>query len=192
MLKINNEKVKLYFDINGSLYMMYNGKTYQVIIDRHNKPCLDPGDYEIYKKVEPEYGSFDIINRESLMSKTAHMEEDNFDDLDFFENAKYEYDENGFSGMEAYETTSSKFYFMCNTNQYQVVDCKNGDILALYETVIYRDVPAFKTKLEGEPFIYRLHVYLDGLITCETSGSVKKYHVVIDKNNLKIISLKTK
>jgi hypothetical protein len=199
---------KIYFDMGGNLYFgendYNNAKSGQVCINKLNVPYIDYGKYPIIKWCDDFiYGKLRLYKKESLKQQTINKIKDDCkndpdnkinittncysDNTDYAQDAEYEYTqyENGFFGTEMNDLAPSKFYFLQESPNCKIpiMECEIDDINALYETLIYKNNKlCFKTQLEGEESLFRIHLYLDAIPHLqfeinESHHKLKKYKI---------------
>ncbi|MBA42929.1 MAG: hypothetical protein CMF62_02830 [Magnetococcales bacterium] len=185
------------FDTCGNLYI-FNGSLYQVNIDSKGELVFEEGDYEILVNSPKDIDINKLFYHEYSLKKEAIetiqlMDEDDpekndvyfKEDENYTEDIKYKFAENGFYGTEAYEHMEDKFYFssLDTDNCISVKKRKNGDIDALYETLIFHDSKLiFKTTYTEEP-LYRI-IINDKTIEIKSLGNLS---IMYDRTTLKKI-----
>lgn len=171
-----NSEVSL--DINGNCYITVQDVIYQVNVDGKNKLVFETGDYSILE--EPKVKLSKITASEQLLKrkvveKLKNIDEEELqnleDDIDNVNEKTYEdvyfKEDNDYYEEEVNDNLSDDVYFEFLSNDLKtnlkIHDRENGDIVALYETLIYdrNGLLSMKSKLIGEIPIYRLLVYPD-------------------------------
>jgi hypothetical protein len=191
-------KMAIEFDTSGNLYI-YNGTLYQVNIDSKGELLFEEGDYEVLESSPKDINIHKLFFHEYSLKKEAIetiqlMDEDDpeknevyfNEDANYTEDVQYKFAENGFYGTEAYEHMEDKFYFssLDSDKGLSVKNRKNGDIDALYETLIFDDSKLiFKTTYTEEP-LYRI-IINEKIIEIKSLGNPS---FVYDRNTLEKIS----
>lgn len=177
-------KLGIYFDINGNLYLNYNKKVYQVDINKYDHLEADIGNYKIYNDTPNiSYGMLTINTLSDEKELQFDKEIYNYNDYNdmIVPTVNYNHDPIGFFGTENTDTPETKIYFLRTGDHVSIpiIECDNGDMMALYETLVYNDnILCFKTELDGEPPIYRIHLHSNGVVFLEINqGELKKYNL---------------
>lgn len=174
-MEISDSKINfnIHFDIYGNLYFSNNNGIYQIEIDKDNNIYSEQYKSTDIKLAKVNYGM--IMTKISNKEDTFNQEIYNYNDYDdmIMETLNSKYEDNGFFGNEMYEFTDPKFYFLKSINKIPIQIVEYSDIytLSLYETLIYdNNILVFKSKLDGEPPMYRIHIHTNGKIFFEQNG----------------------
>lgn len=206
--KDNNEMIKgiVSFDKNGNVYIdiskhYKSNNILQICVDGQNKPYCDPGDYSILNDAEHVFGNMFNSNEEEKIK----VDESDTDDEEPISGVKYDpicnisetyyYEEKGtYYNLKDKHDDDSKFHFctLSSDDEIPVMDRLNGDILALYDTFLYKDGNnIFRSKLVGEVPLYILKLHETGEVYFRNicnKNIEKEYRFVIDKeDNLQIV-----
>jgi len=182
----------VYFDTNGNAYIdlsYYSGLfdnvqflVYQICVDGNNNIMFDPHEYPIIYNNEIKLGKFveeDIEEEKDDKNEDNNCEEymENVNPYDLV-STKYYYEEKKscyFLDLEDDETSYFTFYNNSNDNGINIENRENGDILSLYDTLIYQNsTNIFRSKLIGDAPLYILKLYDNGTI---------QFRELIDINN---------
>lgn len=180
----SNVCADLSFDVYGNMYLSHNDVTYQLCIDGKNNAYIDEADYTVISSDEIEFGK--IINTTHLEKQEQQIQEvnedynsdcddddpdnmylDEHDPYGSVSDKFYIEEKNYMFNISAIDHSYSKFYFCKSFNcpQVSVLNRKNGDNEALYDTFIYNDNNecCFRTKLVGEPPFYVVRISKHGI-----------------------------
>lgn len=181
ILDINNYKIC--FDPYGNVYFeevnnYIDPITYQINVDRYDKPYFDPGMYNVINKVAIEKKIIDI--------------EDDTNDI----NNKPIYDithdyviEMGDDWEEAICEDNPRFDFENNIDNF-CDERENGDNSSLYDTEVY-DINGnliVRSVSSDSSSIYNLKIYLDGsaYFNCKSYTEIP-YKIILDNKELKFV-----
>ncbi len=197
---VDNELVNLtvFLDSNGNLYLSKEGNTdkiFQINVDNKNGIYCDLGNYDVIAGGKQMINQLVFYEDKENLNGNNDDNNDNNDDNDekpenyFPEDNNYEeiYDDVIDSDEKDGDDDDGKFLFFASDEKIdmQINNRNNGDILALYETLIYDNYKLiFKTTQTKMPIIYRLFLYKTG--TCEfrpIGYKSTKYKIIIDKND---------
>jgi len=209
ILKENNETIasKISFDVNGNVYFDINNNIYQVSVDNKHKPYCDKANYEIKPlNNKPKMGKLIPSNSKySLKGKTIQKIEkdkqelldeelddekenqDNHDRIYFHEDSQYYEDIDLDAEAEDEDEPTEYFSFTSHKMDIPINERENGEILALYDTLIFDDDHVcFKTKLllgsDDIVPLYRLQIYTTGKCFFRPIGDKdQQYYLKLDQ-----------
>ncbi|AYV78239.1 MAG: hypothetical protein Edafosvirus7_31 [Edafosvirus sp.] len=207
---VESQMGQISFDKNGNVYIDVNNSTYQINVDRNHKPYCDKGNYEIKKlETQPKIGKLVPTNSKySLKGKTIQkIEKDKQELLDdeldnenennqenheriyFHEDSQYFEDIELDPNEDDDEEMNEYFSFSSNNMEIPINERENGDILALYDTLIFNDERiCLKTKLllgsDDIVPLYRLQMYASGKCFFRPIGDKDtQYYLKINQND---------
>lgn len=218
MLKIATEDektidVQLNFDKNGNLYIELPGQPetktiFQINIDRTNRPYCDKANYDIIENPKIKCGKL-VTGRDKLLLKQKaalkikeELEienqvdlEDNMESMVNYENENiyFQEDNDYYEDNLSHESDGENEYFDFYGSDIPINERNNGDIIALYETLLYTNggMIYFKTKLNNGIPLYRILMFPNGKCKFRVIGEInnKNYYLKLDKDeNLLFIS----
>lgn len=175
-LSINNPKtntkvlIPITFDLYGNLYFEFKGLMYQVNIDGKNYPVLEPGDYSV------------IPDSDGMSHHSIKMDMQNESDEDLYNVIINEDLE------KEYGVHNKQFSF--SSSAVPVYNRKNGDVSALYNTLIYSDEKLhFKSESIDTSTYFSIKLYLNGDVRCSTAYVTDRVgKLVIQDDVLMIVS----
>lgn len=128
----------------------------------------DVNDEELNQKYYPE-------DKEYFEDYSAPKKEPNQDPIDETDKSDDEDD---------HDTNSEEWKYSITELDIDVSRRKNGDISALYDTIVYNnDIMCFKMSQSSSPAIYRLQIYNSGKCSFRATGdSDNYYNVVLNKD----------
>ena len=211
----NDTKIKseIKFDDHGNLYFelgsndIFKDKeltTYQVDIDGKGDLVIDLSDYKILD-VDSSSSNLGRIHVDKTKKTDAHefmdkedsdAEDEGAEDVDPYGSVdeKYYPEEKGyFYSIPTDDYIQSRFFFCQSHNNIIPINKRNnGDVLALYDTHLYDDSNnlSFRSKLLGEPPLYIVKIYKNGIITyretCNVEGNKHYYLFLNPENNIEL------
>jgi hypothetical protein len=179
-------------DIYGNLYYTIDSVVYQFNVSNKGELVLESGDYTIFGIYDNEMGtihSYDSSLKKETTEQILLMDEDDPfkqelyypEDNHYNEIVDIQYEENGFSGLEAYELTNDKFYFSNDGNfKINIYKRNNGDTESLYDTLFFdEDKLMFKSTYSGNS-LYRINIYETHILLKSIGNPTKKYELTIE------------